>query len=268
MHYVAGGDPDAPVLVLLHGASGNLRDWTSSVFDALSARWHVIAFDRPGYGHSDILPGQSWLLAPQSHALRTAMDALGHRHYALFGHSYGVAVALDWAIRYPGEVTGILAMSGAMKNWTGALGWRYRWGSKPFMGTLMGAAVPLIASDALLHRELATVFAPQPVPKGYVTEGAVPLALRAHTFTLNLRAMDALHGQQVTMMPRIREITAPTQVLHGADDVIVPFDADAGPVAALVPAAQTTVLPGIGHMPHHVAQHEVIATSERLLTRL
>ncbi|MEM9736726.1 MAG: alpha/beta fold hydrolase, partial [Pseudomonadota bacterium] len=134
LHFVEAGRRDAPALILIHGASGNLRDWTSSIFDDLARDWRVIAFDRPGYGHSEFLPQGSWLIAAQVDAMRAAMRKLGHRKYAIFGHSYGVAVALDWALRYPDEVAGMLNMSGAMLSWRGFLGWRYRWGGNPAIG--------------------------------------------------------------------------------------------------------------------------------------
>ena len=268
IHYIEAGRSDAPALVLLHGASGNVMDWTSSVFDRLAADWRVIAFDRPGYGHSSQLPRQSWLIAPQVHALRSAMAALGYRHYAICGHSYGVAVALEWALHYPNEVTGLLAMSGAQVSWEGALGWRYRWGGKPLIGRVMGALVPLVASDSVLERELIEVFAPQPVPRGYVDASGVRLALRPETFALNLRAMDTLYAQTQAFLPEAGRISCPCEVLHGSADEIVPFDPASQPVAALIPHTHTVVLEGVGHMPHHARPEAVVQAAGRVARRI
>lgn len=269
LHYLRRGAPDAPVLVLLHGASGNLCDWTSSsVFDALARDWQVIAFDRPSYGYSQIAMEQAWMVGPQVEAMRAAMRMLGHDRYAIFGHSYGVAVGLEWALRYPENVTGLISMSGAMASWGGALGWRYRWGGRWPMGWLMSAAVPLIESDALLRRELAEVFAPQSVPSGYVREGAVRLALRPATFANNLRAMDKLHAQTRHQLPQIRSILCPGEVIHGEKDAIVPLDPSSQPIATLSPAARLTVLKGIGHMPHHAVPDRICQIARRLRNRI
>mgnify|MGYP003110546035 FL=1 len=51
---VIGNGPD---LVLIHGASGNLRDFTMGFAERLSDRYRVIMFDRPGMGYTARLPG-------------------------------------------------------------------------------------------------------------------------------------------------------------------------------------------------------------------
>src|SRR6056297_3035941 len=48
VHYkVMGSGPD---LILIHGASGNLSDFTLGFTDRLTDRYRVILFDRPGLG--------------------------------------------------------------------------------------------------------------------------------------------------------------------------------------------------------------------------
>ena len=64
LHYeIAGNGPD---LVLIHGASGSLRDMTFGLRDRLTDRFRVIAVDRPGLGHSDSLEETS-LVAQARH---------------------------------------------------------------------------------------------------------------------------------------------------------------------------------------------------------
>ena len=55
--YTEGGDPDDPDLVLLHGinAAGSSGEWRE-VFGDLTADYHVVAPDFPGYGRSDRPP--------------------------------------------------------------------------------------------------------------------------------------------------------------------------------------------------------------------
>ena len=48
-----GGDGHGPDLVLIHGASGNLRDFTFDLAARLADRYRVIVFDRPGLGYTD-----------------------------------------------------------------------------------------------------------------------------------------------------------------------------------------------------------------------
>src|SRR5689334_21270085 len=49
------GDPDRPVLVLLHGFPSSSRQFLR-LMDRLAERWHLVAPDYPGFGQSDPLP--------------------------------------------------------------------------------------------------------------------------------------------------------------------------------------------------------------------
>lgn len=268
IHLLRGGDPARPALVLLHGASGNLLDWKASIFDALCADWHVIAFDRPGYGHSEGMPGKPWLIADQIAGMRGVLAGLGCQSYALCGHSYGVAIALDWALRHPGEVTGIVALSGLQADWTGALGLRYRIGRIAPLGWAMGQLAPFYASEQVLAREVAEVFAPQPVPEGFIEDTAIRLALRPSTFALNLMSLGRLYPQIKEFAGRVPSIGIPAEVLHGEEDPIVPYSIGGKALAALIPQSNFQLLPGIGHMPHHVDRASVLAACSRLGARL
>ena len=89
--HVLGSGPD---LVLIHGASGNTRDFSFGMMEQLSTRYRVIAFDRPGLGWSERLPkGQDGLLE-QAEVLQQAALALGAEKPLVLGQSYGGAVAL------------------------------------------------------------------------------------------------------------------------------------------------------------------------------
>jgi pimeloyl-ACP methyl ester carboxylesterase len=66
-------------------------------------------------------------------------------------------------------------------------------------------------------------------------------------------------------VPRYRDIAIPTVILSGdADDTVSPH-LHARAVAAAFPDAKLVILPGIGHMPHHVTADEVIAAIDSIL---
>ncbi|MCX8227352.1 MAG: alpha/beta hydrolase, partial [Sulfitobacter sp.] len=75
---------EGPDLVLIHGASGNLRDFTFGMVETLATRYRVILFDRPGLGSTDALPRNAgaWNKtsaspAEQADLLQKAADQLG-----------------------------------------------------------------------------------------------------------------------------------------------------------------------------------------------
>ncbi|OYW51676.1 MAG: hypothetical protein B7Z31_13665, partial [Rhodobacterales bacterium 12-65-15] len=69
LHYEMSGT--GPDLVLIHGASGNLRDFTFALRDRLTDRYRVTVIDRPGLGYSDPAPDAS--LLAQVRIIRGAM---------------------------------------------------------------------------------------------------------------------------------------------------------------------------------------------------
>src|SRR5258708_12916216 len=67
LHVLERGKPDAPVVVLLHGASSNLQDVNAALGAPLAARYRVIMIDRPGHGCTD-RPGTHPEPSPSRHA--------------------------------------------------------------------------------------------------------------------------------------------------------------------------------------------------------
>src|SRR6478752_9371081 len=76
LHYLERGE--GPPVVLLHGNVVTAEDWAlSGVLDRVAERHRVVAFDRPGYGHSDRPRGSAWTAAEQAGLLRRALARLG-----------------------------------------------------------------------------------------------------------------------------------------------------------------------------------------------
>ena len=74
LHYLERGA--GPPVVLLHGNVVTAEDWVlSGVLDRVAERHRVVAFDRPGYGHSDRPRGSAWTAAEQADLLRRALGA-------------------------------------------------------------------------------------------------------------------------------------------------------------------------------------------------
>jgi len=107
-----------PPVILIHGASVNLRDWSFSLMDRLARTNRVIAVDRPGFGYSARGPGE-WPPAQQAAHLRAAVRQLGVERPIVVGHSWGGAVALAWALDFPNDVSGVVPVSGATMPWGG-----------------------------------------------------------------------------------------------------------------------------------------------------
>ena len=97
LHYVERG-AGSPV-VLIHGNTVSLADFEASGLIARLARMHrVIAFDRPGFGHSSRPRDRLWTPSTQAELLRAALAQLGVERPIVVGHSLGTLVALAMAL--------------------------------------------------------------------------------------------------------------------------------------------------------------------------
>ena len=253
-----------PAVLLIHGASGNLRDPISALSDALGGEFRLIAIDRPGHGHSDRGSRDMSDPARQADVVAMILDRFEAAPCVVLGHSWGAAVAAALAQRHPDSVAGLVLVSPATHPWPGGISRRTRLFAVPYLGRLLAelAVVPLGFSFA--RPAVKFVFAPDPVPPGYMRRIAALLAIRPKTFVANARDVADLHGHLIKLSVRYHEIRAPTEILTGDQDPIVSPAIHAYGLAREIPGSRLTILPGAGHMPHWSRTLEIVAAIRRL----
>lgn len=265
VHYWMAGD--GPDLILIHGSSGNLNDYTFSMAGQLTDRYRVIVLDRPGLGYSDQLGDGGASIADQAALLARAADEIGVRDPMILGNSYGGAVALAWAIHRPREVAGLVLVAAASNPWSTGLGAYYTalssWWGRAVMAPLLTAWV----SDDLIARSIDDTFAPQAMPDGYVAHFGPRLSLRRVSLRENALQRAGLLAQIEAQVVHYPELTMPAEILHGQADSTVSATIHSEPLSRQMPNADLTLLPGIGHMVQHSAEAEVIAAIDRLASR-
>lgn len=254
-----------PDLVLIHGASGNTREFTMGLVARLAPQFRVTVFDRPGLGWSADLGAEGVDPAAQARHLRAAAVQLGLRNPLILGHSYGGAVALAWALQE--DVAGLLLLSGVAMPWQGGLGAWYRITAHPLGRTLIVPMVTAFATRRQTETTIASIFAPQDIQPGYIARAGVALTLRRKVLAANARQVNGLLHFVRQMAPDYPRLTLPVEIVHGDSDTIVPHHIHAVPLAQVLPAAQLTLLPGTGHMPHQTRPEAVIDAVHRLAAR-
>ena len=260
LHFARAGD--GPPLVLLHGATGSLRDWTFAHMARFAGDWSVIAVDRPGLGGSD--PAAAPSLSAQAAMIREGMAALGHDRVTLVGHSFGGAVALAWALDAPQSVAGMVLLGAPSHEWEGSAGRIYEIAGMPVVGHVFTELLPWLAGEARIARAVEAVFAPQPVPDGYAAHLAPRRAIHPPVYRRNARQVLLLKDQLRAMTPRYPSLAMPVEIVHGEADTTVWPQIHSVPLAAAAPGARLHLLPGIGHMPHHGAPEVLEAALARL----
>jgi pimeloyl-ACP methyl ester carboxylesterase len=268
---IEGAGPD---LVLIHGASGNVRDWTYAFADRVSDRYRVIMLDRPGLGWTGRLPGNTgpWNARAetpmeQAELLQKAVEIVGVNRPIVVGHSFGGAVAMAWALRQPDE-TGAVVMLGAVSNpWPGNLGWTYTVNGSAWGGALVVPVLSAFVPAKYIDDTVEAIFAPQDAPPGYAAHVGAGLVLRRKSLRANAQQVNSLYPHIVKMSQRYQRLDLPLEIVHGDADTIVPLSVHSEPLSKQVPGAVLTVLPGVGHMPQHVAPDAVEEAIDRAATR-
>ena len=97
--HVEAGDPEAPVLLLVHGFPTSSIDWVD-VAAGLEGRFRVCALDFPGYGFSDKPRGWGYSLARDAQLLEHYLDhVVGADTAVVVAHDRGASVALLFALQ-------------------------------------------------------------------------------------------------------------------------------------------------------------------------
>ena len=269
--YVRGTGPD---LVLIHGASGNLRDFSFDFISLLTEQYRVIAFDRPGLGWTGRLPANAGALntkvetpIDQAVLLQKAADRIGVNNPIVLGHSYGGAVALAWGLTQPDETAALVLVSAASEPWPGDLGWVYGISSSAVGGVLLIPLVTAFLPRSATDTSVASIFAPQQPPKGYSDYIGAGLTLRRTSTRANAQQVNGLRPHIVEMQKQYLTLTMPIEILHGDADTIVPAAVHAQVLINDVPDGTLTILPGQGHMPHHSDPDTIVAAIHRAASR-
>lgn len=244
-------------ICLIHGASGNLNDMTFRLAPALADRHEVIVVDRPGHGLSETPKGGGTTVRTQAALIRGALTRVGVVRATVVGHSYGGAVALAWAVDAPDTVSSLVLLSAPSQVWEGGLGLTNDLLASPVTGPAIAKAATYVVTRGFAERALASVFAPQQPPDGYLEHLDLGLVLQPAALRENARQLVALKEELRPMVPAYPSLPMPVTIVHGDADTTVGLDIHSRPLARQIPHATLTVLPGIGHMIHQVATNAV-----------
>jgi pimeloyl-ACP methyl ester carboxylesterase len=247
--YTLAGDPAAPPLILIHGWLSHGGVWRT-LAEMLQQRYACVMIDLLGLGDSDKPTDGDYSIAAQGRRVLALADALGMSRFAVMGHSMGGQIALCIAGQLaPERVTALVDVSGVA---TGKLMNYVTTFTLPRMRMALGQAWvwrltrwysqwPLLARfefGTWFHQPQSLPFADWAIDRHY--------ALQPDMHTSAYRAGQAILAADLTAhLPRI---AAPTLVLFGAQDAVVPLS-EGEIVAQTVPGARLKLLEGCGHFP-------------------
>jgi pimeloyl-ACP methyl ester carboxylesterase len=239
-------DGGAGTIVWIHGLSGSWQNWLENLPEF--ARTHrCVAMDLPGFGASE-MPAQEISISGYAASVDALLHKLGIARAAVVGNSMGGFVAAEVAIRYGTWVDKLVLVSAAgltiehQRNET-ALRTLRLVGDVLRMGTSWLAS----KSDELARR-------PRSRQAMFRVVAAHPERLPAPLVAEQLRGsgkpgfIDALDAMtDYPLRDRLVKITAPTLVVWGTEDSLVPVR-DAWEFGDLIPGARVVVYEDTGHV--------------------
>jgi pimeloyl-ACP methyl ester carboxylesterase len=234
-----------PVL-LLHGLGANKLSWLPLI-GPLAERYRVIALDLPGHGESSKRRGDH-TPAHFAAVVRRLLDELEIEGVALAGNSMGGRIALEVSATVPDRVAALVLLSPALAGLP-----------FPFIAKFLHVvpteigALPLPLRRQIVARTIRSLFAvPERLPDQAYAAGAdefirVYRSGRARTALLS-SVRGLVRDRPGAFWERVRENRAPTLVLWGEEDRLVPVRLGHR-LAEEMPQCRLEVLPGVGHVP-------------------
>ncbi|WP_020141720.1 alpha/beta fold hydrolase [Terracoccus sp. 273MFTsu3.1] len=262
LHVYDTGDPDdpgdvealgiEPLVVVWHHGTPNIGAPPRPLFAAaarLGIRW--VSYDRPGYGGSTSRPGRD--IASAARDVEAVVDHLGVGSFAVMGYSGGGTHALAPAALLGDRVRGVVSVSGVAPFGAPGLDW--------FGGMAPGGEASLRAAAAGREVKEAHEAAVALAPEGEIDVGFVEADETAFSGpwgwlgSVGRPAMDA--GPAALIDDDLAyvsdwgcapgDVAAPTLVVHGGADRIVPV-AHGEWLASALPDADLWIQPLDGHV--------------------
>jgi pimeloyl-ACP methyl ester carboxylesterase len=115
--YREAGPKDAPTLLLLHGLPSSSRMF-EPLFSRLSDRYHLVAPDYPGFGHSDWPDSKKFVYTFDNLAetMNHFTEALGLSRYTLYMQDYGGPVGFRMALAHPDRIEALIVQNAVAHN--------------------------------------------------------------------------------------------------------------------------------------------------------
>ncbi|MCP4135074.1 MAG: alpha/beta hydrolase [bacterium] len=260
--YREWGAANKITVVLCHGTGDLGADIWDGVIRELEKKYHVYAFDLPGFARSE---KKNLLYNPESYArfIKWFIDKKTKGPVYLVGYSMGGALCVYFAGTYPERVkrlviidaAGILHRAAFTKNaLTSQMGQDLKGMDKVILEKPIGALKRFLNSTI---ESVDSKLMPQNIDDSLNSKEFREKILSGNPKRISGAAL--LHTDFTRVIERIQ---VPTSIIWGAKDPIAPLRVGTL-LAASIPESSLTIIPGAGHEP----MTETKKTFNRLLVK-
>lgn len=228
---------EGPPLLLIMGMSGTLVHWGEPLLSRLYEHFDTIVYDHRGIGSSTKV-AEPFTIAQLADDAAALMGALELDTAHVMGISMGGMVAQELALRHPERLRSLVLGC----TYAGGEG-----GSLTSEETMRRLAEAMASGDrprairTAWEANVSARFADAPAWEAFLEIGsanAVPVAVI-------MEQMRAIVEHDTSQ--RLGDITAPTLVVHGTEDEMLPVS-NAYAIAERIPDARLEIFDGVGHL--------------------
>ena len=228
-----------PAALLFNHSGTSSLSWSERFLEALAEELTVITPDHRGTGRSSHASVE-FSLADLAADGRAVLDEERIDEAVIVGTSMGGCVAQEFALGFPQRVSSVVLMG----TFAGA---KLRVPPDPHVLELLEPPAKPLSKVESLRRMLPSIYSPRFLAQH--EDLALELELKGRLF--NTAETLKWHGVAVSKFDaydRLPSISAPTLVVHGTDDPIIPIE-NGEILAGRIPNAEFVSLEGIGHLP-------------------
>lgn len=265
-HYRDEGNPNGRPIVLVHGFSASLHTWENWVA-LLGGEYRLVSVDLPGHGLTRTPKGYAPTIEGYADFVDAFMEKISLQKATIVGSSMGGGTAWMLALRHPGRVENLVLV--------GASGWPEEGADadkEPAVFKLLRTPVvgPLMANldnTQLVRSGLEASFVNKALVDDAMVGRYVNMA-RAPNHRATLLAITlGRDGRAHATREGLAAITAPTLILHGEEDNLVPV-AGATKFNEAITGSQAIIYPHVGHVPQEEIPERSAADLRAFLHRL
>ena len=266
LHYELTGPDNAPTVLVLHGASGNLHEPKLALNEVL-ADYRVLWIDRPGLGWSERPNNGTWHPGREAALITDMMTALDIEDAHVIGHSWGGAIAARLMMDHPDRIEGGVLIAPALRAHVGDAAFYNHLTGWPVVGTIMTRIVVPNVGPGSLESGSVSAFAPVEPPEGYVEDVRLPLILQPGPWRNNAHDMARVNISLEEQEVRYHEIAQPVIIVAAEADTVVFTDRHSAPFVETVQNGELRLIEGEGHNPHHAHAEDVARALADVIAR-
>jgi pimeloyl-ACP methyl ester carboxylesterase len=256
LHYIERGT-GMPV-VFLHGSGTSADDYdVSGVLDLVAKNHRVIAFDRPGFGHSERPRSTIWTVEAQARLLHKSLGQLDVSRPILVGHSWGTLVALEMALDNPLDTAGLVLLSGYYFPSARADVALAPWPAVPVLGDIMRYTVSPLVGWLMASAVYQRLFAPSAVTARFTARFPLGMTLRPSQIRASAADTALMMPGAASLLGRHGELKVPVVIMAGDGDKIFDIERQSQRLHSDIPQSDMRSIQGAGHMIHHLVPERV-----------